>query len=191
MKNTYLVQNPINIGNRMSIHAELNKDYVYIGRLSGEKGANLFCEAVTKADVHGIIIGNGNLEDSLKIKYPNIDFLGWQNKSQINEQLKKARALIFPTLWYEGSPLTVPEVQAHGIPCIVTNCSSATDDIIDGFNGEIVEPELNSIVKAIRRFNDDEYVKKLSKNTRETWNVKRSDYSLYAENLLNVYGGNL
>lgn len=188
VKHKYLVKNPINVGKRMQIKAEKNSDFVYIGRLSGEKGPQLFCEAVTKAGVHGVVIGKGILEDELKRIYPDIEFLGWQNKEQINEHLKKTRALVFPTLWYEGSPLTVPEVQAHGIPCIVTDCSSATDDIVQGRNGEIVKTYTDDMVSAINRFKDDAYVKKLSRNTYQMFDEKRGSEKWYIDVLLKVYG---
>lgn len=190
VKYKYLVKNPINVGKRMKIESYKNKDFVYIGRLSGEKGPELFCEAITKADVKGCIIGSGILEKELKDKYPNIEFVGWQNKNQINERLKKTRALIFPTLWYEGSPLTVPEVQAHGIPCIVTDCSSAIDDIVHGKNGEIVKTEICSLVGAIERFKDDKYVKRLSDNTYCMFDVNRGSEEWYVDNLLKIYERN-
>lgn len=183
----YLVKNPINVGERMHIEAEKNSNYIYIGRLSSEKGPQLFCEAVSKAGEHGIVIGKGSLEEDLKKKYPNIEFIGWQNKEQINEQLKKARALIFPTLWYEGSPLTVPEVQAHGIPCIITDCSSATDDIVQGENGEIVEASVADMVRAINRFKNNQYVKELSKNTYQMFDENRGSEAWYVNNLIKIY----
>ena len=187
IKHKYLVKNPINVGERMQIEAEKNSDFVYIGRLSGEKGPQLFCEAVTKAGVHGVVIGKGILEAELKHKYPNIEFAGWQNKEQINERLKKTRAMIFPTLWYEGSPLTVPEVQAHGIPCIVTDCSSAIDDIVQSKNGEIVKSKADEVVAAINRFKDDEYVKKLSRSTYQMFDERRGSEKWYVDNLMKIY----
>lgn len=183
----YLVKNPINVGVRMHIEAEKNTEFIYIGRLSIEKGPQLFCEAITKAGVHGVVIGKGILEDELKSKYPNIEFTGWLNKEQINMRLKKTRALIFPTLWYEGSPLTIPEVQAHGIPCIVTDCSSATDDIEQGKNGEIVSSNVEDMVKAIKKFQDDEYVKKISRMTYQLFDEKRGSEKWYIDNLMKIY----
>ena len=187
VQNKYLVKNPINVGERMHIESQKNVDYLYIGRLSGEKGPQLFCESVTQAKVHGVVIGKGILEDELRIKYPNVEFIGWKNKHQINERLKTTRALIFSSLWYEGSPLTVPEVQAHGIPCIVTDCSSAVDDIVQGENGEIVNPSVEDIVRAIDRFKDDEYVKRLTINTYNMFDNNRSSEKWYVDNLMKIY----
>lgn len=187
VKNKYLVKNPINVGERMCLNPEKNSEFIYIGRLSAEKGPQLFCEAITKAGVKGVVMGTGLLADELKSRYPNIEFTGWQNKQQINERLKKTRVLIFPTLWYEGSPLTTPEVQAHGIPCIVTDCSSAVDDIVHGENGEIVKPNVTDMAEAIERFKDDDYVRRLSKNTYQMFNENRGSEKWYVDNLLKIY----
>lgn len=187
IKNKYLVKNPINVGERMHLEPEKNSEFIYMGRLSGEKGPQLFCEAITKTGVKGVVMGTGLLADKLKAKYPNIEFTGWQNKQQINERLKRTRALIFPTLWYEGSPLTIPEVQAHGIPCIVTDCSSAIDDIVQGENGEIVKANADDMALAIERFKDDEYVRRLSRNTFQMFNENRGLEKWYVDNLINIY----
>lgn len=187
IKNKYLVKNPINVGERMHLEPEKNSEFIYMGRLSGEKGPQLFCEAITKTGVKGVVMGTGLLADELKAKYPNIEFTGWQNKQQINERLKRTRALIFPTLWYEGSPLTIPEVQAHGIPCIVTDCSSAIDDIVQGENGEIVKANADDMALAIERFKDDEYVRRLSRNTFQMFNENRGLEKWYVDNLINIY----
>lgn len=187
VQNKFLIKNPINVDGRFHIQASLNKNYVYIGRLSGEKGVRLFCEAITRANVKGIVIGAGLLEEELKERYSNIEFTGWQNKQQIIERLKRCRALIFPSLWYEGSPLTVPEVQAYGIPCIVTNCNSAIDDIKNGINGEIIHADMADLVNSIKRFESDEYVYKLSENTYNLFDNNRCSEKWYVENLLRIY----
>lgn len=190
IRNRFLVKNPINVGKRMHLHPEACSDYLYIGRLTKEKGPQLFCEAVTKAKVHGVVIGTGILEKDLKEQFPNIEFRGWQTKEEINKQLMKTRALIFPSLWYEGSPLTTPEVQAHGIPCIVTDCSSATDDIVSGKNGEIVRANIDEIVDAISRLNNDKYISKLSKNAYDMFDEKRGSEQIYVANLMKIYNEN-
>lgn len=190
IKNSYLIKNPINVVDRHKVDVKNNCKYIYIGRLSDEKGPRLFCEAITKANVKGVVIGSGMLFNELSSKYLNIEFTGWLNKKEIEEKLNNARALIFPSKWYEGSPLTVPEVQALGIPCIVTNCSSATDDIVNGLNGKIVSPTVDEIVRAIRIFEDAEYIEALSSNTFKMFDNNRCSKEYYVKNLMNLYRRN-
>ena len=187
LSNSSLLKNPIEAIDRYRISCEDNHCYLYIGRVTEEKGTELFCQAVTNTCAKGIVVGDGPLLDSLKQKYPSVTFTGWLNKEQIREVLNCARALVFPTLWYEGSPLTIPEVQAYGIPCIVTDCSSATDDIADGDNGVIVNADVDQISNAIIRFKDDLYVKQLSINTYSYFDKNRLSKTHYVESLRKIY----
>lgn len=187
--NSSLIKNPIIVGDRFRIHAEENSEFIFIGRVCGEKGPQLFCQAIYEAGVSGTVIGSGALLGELKEQYRNIDFCGWLNQEQIKERIKQARALIFPSLWYEGSPLTTLEVLAYGIPCIVTNCSSATEDIVHHKNGEVVMPTVFDIVSAINKFKDDEYVKRLSENAYQLFDERRASEEYYVKCLTNLYLG--
>lgn len=182
-----LVKNPITIGDRKRINVENNCDFIYVGRLSGEKGIKLFCDSVTKAEVSGVVIGDGYLANELKSEYRNIKFVGWLSKNDLYGQLTTARALIFPSLWYEGSPLTVPEVQAYGIPCIVTDCSAAIDDIKDGRNGLIVRPDTESVISAVKKFQNNNFLRCLSEFTFNNFDDDRASNERYAKDLDIVY----
>lgn len=84
-------------------------------------------------------MGVGPLVDTLKQKYPKIEFVGWVNSVQLTKYYQTARALVFPSICNEGSPLTIPEALSAGLPCIVTDCTSATETITDGINGLIYD----------------------------------------------------
>lgn len=165
IRNKYMVKNPIDVEKHKRVKVENNKQYFFIGRISYEKGPQLFCEAVTKAGVEGVVIGDGNLRKELEKKYPNIKFYGWLDKKQINELLVNARALIFPSLWYEGSPLVVPEVQAYGIPCVASACNAAKDYVSVKVVGDTAKCNIDDIVSLIKKFENNEYIGKISKET--------------------------
>lgn len=182
-----LLTNCIPASDTSQIDVIKNNYFAFIGRVTQEKGVDIFCEAVTNANVYGLVIGDGPLLEELKKTYPNIHFTGWQNKVQIGQWLEKTRALVFPSVWYEGSPLTVPEVQSRGIPCIVTNCCAARDDIAQGINGEVVEPCVDGIVEAITRFMDTNYIRTLSNNTYRMFDRNRTAETIYMKKLLQAY----
>lgn len=185
-KHQFLVRNPISTYGDYHVECWKNSNYIYIGRLTGEKGPQVFCEAVTRAKVKGIVIGDGIMMSELKNKYPNIDFVGWVDKKHMEEYLRTTRALVFPTQWYEGSPLTVPEVQAHGVPCVVTDCSSAVDDIQNSVNGLIVHKDAESIAEGVTKLSDD-VVKKMSEETFRSYSETDRTDKTYVENLKRVY----
>lgn len=183
----YYVRNPLPVGERYRVQAENNDLFLFVGRITQEKGADLFCEAVTRAGVKAVALGDGPMLEALKQKYPAIEFPGWQTAEQVQAWKNRARCYIFSSVWFEGSPLTVPEMQAFGVPCIVTNCNSAKDTVVDGKNGYIVKPDVDEIVQAIRKFEDDETVKKMSIATFDSFDPKASSPEAYIKNLIEVY----
>ena len=182
------INNPIEVEKKDIIKVENNNYYLYVGRVSKEKGVDLFCEAITKLNYKGIVVGKGNQMERLKKKYKNIDFTGWKNKEETYEYMKNARALIFPSLWYEGSPLTVLEAMAIGLPCIVSNCSAAIENIEDSKNGIIFNPkEIEDLTNKIKKCNENEFESKLSKNCYNDYWKKPHNKKEYLKELLEFY----
>ncbi|MBQ9610470.1 MAG: glycosyltransferase family 4 protein [Lachnospiraceae bacterium] len=140
-KSFYYLHNPIDAYDIERVDAFHNSEYLYIGRISPEKGVDLFCEAVHQLSLKGIVIGNGSLLENLKKKYLDIDFVGWKEKRDMIPYIQRAKCLIFPSKWYEGAPLTTEECLGVGIPCIVSDECAAMDQIIDGVNGYKFESE--------------------------------------------------
>jgi len=108
-----------------------NEFFLYVGRLSKEKGCENFCRALAELKLKGIVVGDGPESERLQDEYANddIQFVGWKTRNEVFEYMKKARALVFPSLWYEAAPLTVPEARSIGLPCIVSDCCAARDYI--------------------------------------------------------------
>jgi len=181
------IRNVINITNRHRVEAEKNEIFLLVARMVPEKGVTLFCEAVTRAGVRAVAVGDGFLKDELEKKYPNITFTGWQTTEEIRAWTEKTRCFVFSSVWFEASPLIVPEMQGFGIPCIVTDCSAATDTMRDGENGFVVPTEAEAMAGAIRKMADDETVRNLSIATYEGFNAEECSAETYIKNLIKVY----
>ncbi len=128
------VSNPIDIVDP-GPKENAGRDFVFVGRLSREKGIEHFCEAAKFAGVQPVIAGDGPMMAELKERYPQAKFLGWQKPEQVTALLRNARALIFPSVWYEGQPLTVYEALAQGTPVIVSDVCAGREAIENGQNG--------------------------------------------------------
>jgi len=125
-----------------------NKYYLYVGRISKEKGVDLFCEAITNTGQKGIVVGDGPEKEMLEQKYSKIKFVGWKNASDVKKYMKNSKALIIPSRWYEAAPLTPLEALQYGIPIITSSCN-ATIDYLNTKNGEsfnIKNKELEVII---------------------------------------------
>ena len=132
------IYNPIDFDeNDEKVDYNKNDYYLYVGRISKEKGVDIFCRAITDLNLKGIAVGDGSEKERLEKEYPNIEFTGWKNSKEVKEYMKKSRCLIFPSLWYEGAPLTPLEAMSLGIPCIISDFCAGREYISNGKNGFI------------------------------------------------------
>lgn len=130
------IYNPIDIDDGENIvNFKENNYFLYVGRISKEKGVDLFCDAITDLNLKGIVVGDGDEKIKLQKQYNNIQFTGWKNSYEVKEYMKKAKALIFPSRWYETMGLTIVEAQSLGIPSIVSKQCAGSEFIKDGKNG--------------------------------------------------------
>ena len=148
------VYNPIDLDqNPIKVDYTKNNYFLYVGRVSKEKGVDIFCEAITKANQNGIVVGDGSELETLKKQYPNIEFVGWKNGDEVKKYMQGARALIIPSRWYEAAPLTPLEAMQYGIPVITSDCN-ATIDYINENNGEIFSIEEDSLKGILLNFSN-------------------------------------
>lgn len=153
------IYNFVDITKKEPIKFENNKSYLYVGRVDKEKGVDSLCESFTNLDDKLLIAGSGGELESLKEKYKdhtNIKFLGWKSSEEVKEYMKTSRALIMPSLWYEGAPLTLFEASAIGLPTIVSKYCSGKE-FVTNETGWIFDPlDNNDLVKIINEIEDND-----------------------------------
>lgn len=113
------------------------RGFLYIGRLSEEKGVNTLIDAFNgMPDKTITIIGTGPLESELKKRAKkNVFFLGHQSKSIVAKKLREAEALIFPSICLEGLPNTIIESYSAGTPVIVSDNPNLRQVVKEGLTG--------------------------------------------------------
>lgn len=182
------IYNPIFSFGCHKVQAEKNHQYFYIGRLSKEKGIDLFCKAITQQKVKGVVIGDGSERKRLEEEYPNITFLGWKNSEDINRLLSTCRFLIFPSVCFEGAPLVPLEVMSNGIPLIVSNNCAAIDFIKNNEEGLYFQSgSLEDLCKKIDVSKNDMITKKLSRSAYDSFWAKDYSKERYLNELLSFY----
>ena len=142
------------------VPVEQNKTFVFVGRLTREKGIYEFLECTAKAGVPAVVVGDGPLRVELETQYSHARFTGWLDQVGIDSALRSARALIVPSLWRETLGLSVLDAMNLGVPSIVSDQVGAQEFIEDGVNGLIVD--LPKLGNAIDRCSDNGFVKGLS-----------------------------
>jgi glycosyltransferase involved in cell wall biosynthesis len=112
-----------------------NSAYVMVGRMSREKGPHLLASVAQRSGWDVRFVGDGESVPEIRRAAPKSVITGWLSHKAVLEEVAHARALIFPSLWYEGEPLVILEAAALGIPAVVADSGAARDLVIDGETG--------------------------------------------------------
>ena len=127
--------------------------FLYIGRVSPEKGADLFCEAVTALGAKGIVMGDGEMLPELKARFPHgIEFTGWLKPEEMRLRgVTRAIAMVQPSRWHEAALLTPLQMLERGVPCIVPDRCAARDYVDEGVNGLLFRTgDVDDLARAMR-----------------------------------------
>ncbi len=169
--NFYYVKNPVDMEKKDPVDTAKNQAFVYIGRLSKEKGCLLFAKAAKELNLYAVFVGDGELKDEIKNIYPEAKITGWVDKAQVQNELENARTLVFPSLWYEGLPLTVIETLSLGVPVIVSDTCTAREVVKNNQTGLWFERgSLEDLKNKIKIMMDDKLVQSYGNNAyKEYW----------------------
>jgi len=121
-------------------------DFVlFVGRLSEEKGLSTLLAAWRSlgAPVPLKIAGEGPLQGLVEravAEHPAIEYLGRRSGSEVFDLMGEARALVFPSQWYEGMPRTILEAFAKGTPVLATRLGSMETLVEHGRTGRHFAP---------------------------------------------------
>jgi glycosyltransferase involved in cell wall biosynthesis len=166
----HLVSNPVECQDLDPKENPASGDVIFVGRVSPEKGVLLLAQASAQAGVSPVIVGDGPSAGELRARFPHMQFLGWQAPERARELIRSARALVFPSLWYEGQPLTVLEAKAMGTPVIVSDICAGREEIEDGVSGLWFKSgDVNALARALERMKDDDFVSRLSNGAYESF----------------------
>ncbi|PVH24883.1 glycosyltransferase family 4 protein [Sphingobacterium corticibacter] len=139
---------------------ERQKNYLYVGRVSEEKGILELLNALKNTDYPLRIVGSGPLEEQVKEivnNTPNFSYVGALPKEAVYTELLQCKALIVPSVCYEGgTPLTIIEGMMLHTPIIASDIGAIADAVKEGETGYLFQPtDAASIVHAIDRFESD------------------------------------
>lgn len=140
------------------------ESYVYVSRLDESKGIFKLLEAFQQMpSIKLDIIGTGPVEqkvqDYIKDKeMKNVHFLGYLEHDKTLEYIYHAKALLFPTQWYEGFPMTIAESFSLGTPVIGSNIGNVAWIVESGKTGLLFQPDsVNDLIQKVSDFNRDNF----------------------------------
>jgi glycosyltransferase involved in cell wall biosynthesis len=186
----YAVGNPIDVAALGAKDASAAPgDFLFVGRLSPEKGPRYFAEAARLAGVTAVFAGDGPSREEMEKEFPEARFLGWQDPAAVRALMRSARALVFPSVWYEGQPLVVYEALALGTPVIVSDLCAGREGVRDGENGLWFRSgDANALAQALARLKDDGAAREMARNAYEGYWSEPLTLERHLDAVSAVYG---
>lgn len=139
--------------------AKRKNQFVFAGRLDKLKGIDILFEAwkIMGSEAPKLIVcGIGPMEEWCKTfinnNKVNIELKGFVQNQETRKIIANSKALILPTQWYEGFPMSIVEAFSVGTPVICSDLGNAGSVIEEGKSG--IKFKVNSsysLVEAVNR----------------------------------------
>jgi len=110
--------------------------FVFVGRLSPEKGVDVLSQAMKRLSGPPSlrVVGTGPASETLAAT-PGVTMLGALQPEAVYREMREATALVLPSIWFEGLPRTLVEAYAQGLPVIASRLGALAQLVVDGQTG--------------------------------------------------------
>lgn len=141
-------------------YEERENRFIFAGRLDKLKGIDILFDAwkqIGSAAPRLIVCGTGPMEERCKIFLRdnpscNIEMRGFVPNKEAKKLIANSRALILPTQWYEGFPMTIVEAFSVGTPVICSDIGNVGSVVEEGETGCKFAPDsTDNLICAIER----------------------------------------
>ena len=184
----HVVQNPVDARKNGRAEVEKNQYFVCIGRLTPEKGVVEIATAAADAGVSIVFVGAGPAEPDIRKVNPAAKITGWISSGQVRAILRRSRAVVFASTWYETGGLVCSEALANGVPAIVSRMTGPADLVRHGQNGMLISPGNRAeIVAAMSKLSDRAQAKSMSENACGSYWAAPNTMDDHVQSLLEVY----
>ena len=166
-------------------------EVVFVGRLSPEKGLDLVLRSWDRVHPNALtltVIGDGPAGHELReLAGPGVTFLGRVPPEQVIGRLLGARALLFPSRWFEVCPMVIVEALASGLP-VFGHDLGATAELLDHSGPDVlVDPsDPSSWDRTIEKLRDDALMDRLGRQARSAY-LARHTLDTWHEEHLKMY----
>ncbi len=163
-------------------YGKRKNQFAFIGRLDEVKGIDLLLSSWKKMgnDAPNLLIcGIGPMEEWCKnyIKENNLSsvkMVGFVSNEEAIKIVASSKALILPTQWYEGFPMTIVEAYSVGTPVLGSNIGNVGSFIEDGKNGFKFKNNIDSIIDSINSIEKVDLTDKLSDIYSENFSIEQN-----------------
>ncbi len=169
--------------------------YLYVGRISEEKGIKTLIDAAIKVNsCHLKIVGGGPLLNEMiayvkeKDKNNIIEFSGHKSREDLFDIFKNCKFVVVPSEWYENAGLIIFEAFSCGKPVIGANIGGIPEFVKDNVRGITYKPgDVDELCTHITHFlNNPDIVLEMGENARTHIDQNLNDEKHY-DILMKIY----
>lgn len=172
---------------------DIGQAFLFFGRLSAEKGLGTLIKAAAQAQAPLWIVGTGPEETALKKlavdTKANVQFFGYKTGADLHELVRRARAVVLPSEWYENAPMSVLESYALGRPVIGAAIGGIPELIREHETGiSFASGNVDALAAALRQFSNmpDTQLAAMGRCARD-WVENDFTVMRYLERLMDLY----
>jgi glycosyltransferase involved in cell wall biosynthesis len=145
--------------------------FLYLGRLSPEKGVMTLLPAVADLRVRLLIVGDGPQADQVRRQLPTTaELMGLVSPEELPGLIAGARALLVPSVWYEPAGRVVLEAYASGVPVIASRIGALPEVVEEGVTGLLADPgSREAWTRAMAALSDDREAERLGEGAFRAW----------------------
>ncbi|MHB8059234.1 MAG: glycosyltransferase family 4 protein [Gaiellaceae bacterium] len=149
--------------------------FLTLGRLSDEKGLDTVVSS-WRSRLPLVVVGDGPERARLEaIARPGVEFRGAVEADEVPRLLRDARALLYPSRWYEGSPRAIVEALAAGVAVIASDMGGLPEHVEDDVSGLLVPADRpDAWAAAIERLENGGESERLGQGAHEAWGARFS-----------------
>jgi glycosyltransferase involved in cell wall biosynthesis len=150
--------------------------FLYVGRLVPEKGIRQLVEAWRTVPAPLVLVGDGPEAERVRSSLPpNVELRPPVPPDEIPHLLASARALVFPSLAYEGAPRAILEAFAAGVPVLARSVGAVPELVEDGVSGLLLRSfGAADVAAAAERLLDDAEAERMGEAAWTTWRDRYS-----------------
>lgn len=168
-----------------------SRTILFVGRTERLKGLGVVLDAWSRAQPDGLellIIGDGPERRQYESRaVPGARFIGQQPTDAVRRWMQSSRALLFPSLLYEGQPMVILEAFAAGLPVVAASHGDNVELVGQFGDRWLAEPaNVSAWAAAIRSLEEDAGLDETSVKVRAVYEKHYSE-SAALRNLLETY----
>lgn len=144
-ENIFVRGNFVQKSEKSGLQTYIPNRFVYVGRLDEYKGVVQMLERFADhPELELVICGDGALRsrvEKMACRCANIMFRKQCPHEVVLQEMRSSAALIFPSLLYEGFPMTIAESFSQGVPVLCSNIGNGAQLVEETGGGVLYDPQ--------------------------------------------------